>query len=219
MAQLDGSVMRDWNTPATGGKVQRRDSARAHTEPVIEHPTRQARPKIKAGGISQIEILGRAYRATHGNTLHSPSGLQMDFSDTEDSMPGLQSGARTRSQHDERSSGQLYDSNLDNVLKAPPLALVQGPSVVSKPPGGIQARLPSLASDTPPLSRAPFPKHLVPKHTYCYCQRPDNGTKMVQCTNEDCPVRWFHYNCLPKSQKLSTQHCKCNTLLSLQVWS
>ena len=30
---------------------------------------------------------------------------------------------------------------------------------------------------------------------YCYCQRVSFG-EMVACDNADCPIEWFHYECV-----------------------
>ena len=32
---------------------------------------------------------------------------------------------------------------------------------------------------------------------YCYCQGPDDGSKMIHCENENCKSgQWFHFKCL-----------------------
>jgi hypothetical protein len=49
------------------------------------------------------------------------------------------------------------------------------------------------------------PRHMVPPASYCICRKPDDGSKMVNCTEKDCKIGWYHYNCLSKSQKLSTR--------------
>lgn len=41
------------------------------------------------------------------------------------------------------------------------------------------------------------------KPIFCYCRKPDDGKKMVQCSNPDCNYGWFHYACLSKPEKLS----------------
>ena len=41
----------------------------------------------------------------------------------------------------------------------------------------------------------------------CYCRRPEDGT-MIGCDNPDCPIEWFHVECLklpPKGK--SKQYC------------
>jgi hypothetical protein len=30
---------------------------------------------------------------------------------------------------------------------------------------------------------------------WCLCSEPEYG-RMIQCTNEDCPIQWFHYGCI-----------------------
>ena len=35
------------------------------------------------------------------------------------------------------------------------------------------------------------------KDTYCYCNRIDDGSKMICCDNDNCPSgQWFHYKCV-----------------------
>ncbi|KAF2651704.1 hypothetical protein K491DRAFT_84202 [Lophiostoma macrostomum CBS 122681] len=142
-----------------------------------------------------------------------------DFDDTEELMPGLQSGKITDQQHDGGPPGRVYNAILENVLKTATLAPAQESSVASKVPIGAQDRMSnssmpqatsvsSLASNAPLLSRPALPQHLVPKPIYCYCQRPDNGSRMVQCTNENCSVQWVHLQCMNKAQRLSTKHRK-----------
>ncbi|KAF2119892.1 hypothetical protein BDV96DRAFT_595509 [Lophiotrema nucula] len=38
---------------------------------------------------------------------------------------------------------------------------------------------------------------------FCYCRNPDDGKKMVQCSNPDCNYGWFHHACLSKPEKVS----------------
>jgi hypothetical protein len=64
----------------------------------------------------------------------------------------------------------------------------------------------------PPLTRTPsppetgdnkFPVNKEPITVYCFCRKPDNGTKMVKCSREECVVGWYHYSCFSKAQKIS----------------
>ena len=32
--------------------------------------------------------------------------------------------------------------------------------------------------------------------TYCFCRKPDDGSKMIFCENENCKIKWFHVKCL-----------------------
>ena len=50
-----------------------------------------------------------------------------------------------------------------------------------------------------------FPPYLDPPELWCLCRQPDDYKKMIQCANLDCPVSWFHYNCLTKAEKLSSR--------------
>lgn len=41
-----------------------------------------------------------------------------------------------------------------------------------------------------------FEEGIVDSGPYCYCDGPDDGTKMLKCDGRDCPRVWFHYRCL-----------------------
>lgn len=36
----------------------------------------------------------------------------------------------------------------------------------------------------------------------CYCREPENGSDLVQCSNEFCPIGWFHVECCGQSPSL-----------------
>ncbi|KAI9796001.1 MAG: hypothetical protein M1825_001059, partial [Sarcosagium campestre] len=46
--------------------------------------------------------------------------------------------------------------------------------------------------DTP---RSSEPEGESPTEGWCYCEKADDGSKMVQCDNPDCGIRWFHVHC------------------------
>ncbi|KAF2728599.1 hypothetical protein EJ04DRAFT_91576 [Polyplosphaeria fusca] len=45
----------------------------------------------------------------------------------------------------------------------------------------------------------------APPAVFCYCRKPVNDSKMVDCKSLVCPIGRFHYDCLDKSNKLSTR--------------
>ncbi|GLV40072.1 hypothetical protein CBL_02957 [Carabus blaptoides fortunei] len=42
---------------------------------------------------------------------------------------------------------------------------------------------------------------------WCMCKKPDDGSPMMQCENDDCPIKWFHLQCL-NMQDIPNELCK-----------
>ena len=40
-----------------------------------------------------------------------------------------------------------------------------------------------------------------PDTTYCYCHGPESGSMLV-CDNKDCPIEWFHLECLKGKESM-----------------
>jgi hypothetical protein len=38
------------------------------------------------------------------------------------------------------------------------------------------------------------------KEAFCLCRRPDDGSQMIGCDNDDCTIVWFHLKCLGKKK-------------------
>jgi hypothetical protein len=45
----------------------------------------------------------------------------------------------------------------------------------------------------------PTPKH-DEVELWCTCQQPDDGSFMIGCENDDCPIQWYHGHCLGLTQ-------------------
>ena len=47
----------------------------------------------------------------------------------------------------------------------------------------------------PPSSNASSGSEQNSEEVYCYCKEPEKG-EMIGCDNKDCPIEWFHFDCL-----------------------
>ncbi|KAF2641968.1 hypothetical protein P280DRAFT_289718 [Massarina eburnea CBS 473.64] len=88
--------------------------------------------------------------------------------------------------------------------------------------------------DTPPLDEEPtaddsdpeeLPEKRIPaaKEVICSCRTAANTyvVKIVECYNPNCRIQWYHYGCLVKNSKLSSNHGKwvCEVCRSQAEWA
>lgn len=36
----------------------------------------------------------------------------------------------------------------------------------------------------------------IEQELWCVCRQPDKGTPMIFCENQQCTIKWFHFNCM-----------------------
>jgi hypothetical protein len=60
--------------------------------------------------------------------------------------------------------------------------------------------------ETRAAKKRKIPKEPESEPLFCVCRTPNSG-KMVQCDNEDCPIEWFHYECVGLTKTPDVWHC------------
>jgi hypothetical protein len=79
-------------------------------------------------------------------------------------------------------------------LVEPQLARASTPQVPSALTPAL-TQVPELPAVVAPVIEAPHA--LGPAvETWCICHRPDDGTLMIACENDACPIQWYHGVCL-----------------------
>jgi hypothetical protein len=177
------------------------------------------RAEVKEGGISRDMILTSAERAAFAGTAGASAS-----SSSRSTRPPTKKRHQSLSPIDKDAESQLEtaDAITSRVYKVPRLMEVFVNTTPKNQPrtpinhllSGEQSSSPFITPST--TSSSPFqvlsgPRGLatpIPPAVYCYCRKPADGTKMVQCANPDCYISWYHYKCLNKSQKLSSIHRK-----------
>jgi len=80
-----------------------------------------------------------------------------------------------------------------DAYPSPPPTAKEGKTPIVRLPGGA----PSHHQEPP----APAPDEELPDanedaETWCTCRQPDDGSLMICCENDDCPIQWYHGRCV-----------------------
>lgn len=69
---------------------------------------------------------------------------------------------------------------------------------VEAPPTMLPAPVASPTVETASTATATSPSPTKPttEPLYCRCRRPDDGSLMIGCKNDGCPVGWYHTHCV-----------------------
>lgn len=179
-----------------------------------------ARGEAKEGAISHQQIITHAELAVIGKILPlspSPSRKESPPKRNEGQGQGQEMYPSCRVIPDSEDD-ESADEIIDLISKAPLRieTTIASKTASAKQASQLKHSIIRVPPPPPPLPMVAytfrdsrFPKRLVPPRVYCFCRRPANaGDQLVQCANLDCPVLWYHYNCLNKSQKISSRYNK-----------
>ena len=54
----------------------------------------------------------------------------------------------------------------------------------------------------------------IDRELYCYCKMPDNHLLMIECSNTNCKIGWFHAECVSITESFSQEwycfECICD---------
>jgi hypothetical protein len=91
-------------------------------------------------------------------------------------------------------------------MREEPTAVVATPAPEELPPAPTPKKLApvtpvpeeptSAPKEEPKVEEEPEPEPELETENWCICHTPDDGTLMICCDNESCPIQWYHGRCI-----------------------